>query len=294
MENQQNKNIEDALSDLRKEIDEMDNQLISLLGKRMQIVDQVGKLKENNSEKFFIRSNREADMIKNLVNRCDTRFPKSSIVGIWRKIIAAANMHEQKLEVAIHNPNKTADYEHLIKDYYNHEMPISSHDKSLDIISCLEKGESQIGGFSLSQKSANPDDKWWINLAKSNSDIKIFAKLPFVKLSDVKGIHENSDNLNKDLVIAAITKVEKSLEDNSFIYIEVSEETSEEALIKTLENADLTPKLLDSSRVDDKKAYFFEVGGFHEENSQQIADFRKSAINPELRILGYYALPILI
>ena len=69
MENQHNKNSSTTLQDLRSEIDKIDNQMIELLGQRMAIVSRVGELKKNNNEKFFIKSNREADMIKDLIKK---------------------------------------------------------------------------------------------------------------------------------------------------------------------------------------------------------------------------------
>ena len=74
-ENQQNKKL--AL--FREQIDEIDLKILNLLKDRMEIVKNVGELKKSCNEKFYIRSNREADMIKNLVNLAEDKFPKSVI-----------------------------------------------------------------------------------------------------------------------------------------------------------------------------------------------------------------------
>ena len=79
-ENQQNKKL--AL--FREQIDEIDLKILNLLKDRMEIVKNVGELKKSYNEKFYIRANREADMIKNLVNLADDKFPKSTIINIWR------------------------------------------------------------------------------------------------------------------------------------------------------------------------------------------------------------------
>jgi len=92
------------LQDLRNEINAIDDKMISLLQQRMDIVSEVAKFKTDNHDTFFIRSAREADMIKSLVSKTKGCFPKATIVDIWRKIITASNMHEQKLSFAIHNP----------------------------------------------------------------------------------------------------------------------------------------------------------------------------------------------
>ena len=65
------------LKDLRKEIDAIDEQLISLFKQRMKVVKRVGVLKKKDDIKFFIRSAREADMIKNLLKKSGKNLPKS-------------------------------------------------------------------------------------------------------------------------------------------------------------------------------------------------------------------------
>jgi chorismate mutase len=66
MQNQQNKTpeLQKTLNLFRQDIDQIDHQIIALLEERMEIISQVGELKKSNKEKFFIRSSREADMIK--------------------------------------------------------------------------------------------------------------------------------------------------------------------------------------------------------------------------------------
>ena len=55
------------LSKLRNEIDKIDDQLITLLKDRLEIVKQVGQHKSKNSlSRSFIRSGREAEMVRNL------------------------------------------------------------------------------------------------------------------------------------------------------------------------------------------------------------------------------------
>ena len=144
-QNQQNKTCEPALLALRQDIDKIDDQIISLLKARMEVVTKVGEFKKNNQEKFFIRSNREADMIKNLVEKSKGVLSSTTVMGIWRKIITAANMHEQPLRIAIHNPRDVVDYAYLVREYYNDLVPIRNFDSVSNVALELEKGEAQIG-----------------------------------------------------------------------------------------------------------------------------------------------------
>jgi chorismate mutase len=104
-ENQHNKNLQE----LRNEIDEIDQEIINLINRRMSIIPKVSEVKKNNNEKFFIKSSREADMIKNLIKKVENNSLKLAIINIWRKIITTANNCEQKLKIGIHNPSSQAE-----------------------------------------------------------------------------------------------------------------------------------------------------------------------------------------
>jgi chorismate mutase / prephenate dehydratase len=293
MENQQNKTSEPALLALRQEIDTIDNQIIDLLGKRMQVINRVGELKKSNNEKFFIRSNREADMIKDLIKKSHSDFPKSAIVSIWRKIIASANMHEQSLNIALHNPKNVSDYSYLLREYYYDAVPINSHDSTSNVVAELEKGSAQIGVFELpraheDQEKGDMSDNWWIGLANNRSGIKIFAKIPFI---------ESGDHNQINLVALAIKESEKSQEDNSLIYVEAKKEVSRSQILAAFIEQDLKAKILKSVKlpqVDDVIFYLIELEGFYSEEDVAIKNLTKSKHRPYVKVLGTYARPIQI
>ncbi len=305
MENQQNKTCEAALLALRQEIDAVDNKIVELLGNRMQIINRVGELKQNNNEKFFIRSSREADMIKDLIKKSDSTlpksvFPKSAIVSIWRKIITAANMREQKLAIAIHNPKDIPDYSYLVREYYCAAVPIISYDSTTSVVSEIEKGEAQIGVFALPQLSRDESDKregagenWWISLANNKSGIKVFAKIPFVEAARKQD--EIDDAIS--LVAVAIKPAEKSSEDNSLLYVEVKKEVSRSQIMSGLAEQGLSAKILKTVKlpqVDDVIFYLVELEGFHTDEDEAIKAFSKSKIRPYAKLLGCYAVPVKI
>ncbi len=296
MENQHNKTGEEALLALRQEIDAIDHQIVALLSQRMEVINRVGDLKKNNQEKFFIRSSREADMIKDLLKKSDGKFPKSAIVSIWRKIIAAANMHEQALNIALHNPKNISDYVYLLREYYYDAVPIISHDSTTNVVSDIEKGTAHIGIFALpkatdDQEKSDIADNWWIGLANNKSGIKVFAKVPFVE--SIK----KSDRDQTSLVAVAIKPAEKSQEDNTLLYVEVKKEISRSQILAALAESDLQANILKSvklQRVDDVVFYLIELSGFYEDESMAIKNFTKSKIRPYAKVLGSYALTIKI
>lgn len=298
MENQHNKSQETALQAFRVDIDKIDDQLISLLEQRMQIITKVGELKKNNQEKFFIRSNREADLIKNLVKKPDLTFPKSAIISIWRKIITVANMCEQSLRIAIHNPKNISDYEYLVKEYYSDVAPILMMDSATNVVAEIEKGEVQIGIFALPQEiedflqKEDSGENWWINLANNRAGLRVFAMIPFAEFSA-----QNKNFNSIRLVAAAIKNPEKSSDDSSLLYVEVGNEISKPQILSAFKEQDLSAKILKSVKLRQVESiifYLIELQGFYLETDEVIKKFSKSKIKPYVKILGHYATPIQI
>ena len=293
-ENQQNK----TLALFREQIDEIDLKILNLLKDRMAVIKNVGDLKKSYNEKFYIRSNREADMIKNLVNLAENKFPKSAIINIWRKIITTANMNEQELRIAIHNPKNISDYTYLIREYYNNDVPIINYDSANSVVSDLENNNAQIGIFALpssndeSDKKEDTKENWWISLANNRIGLKIFAKIPFVEFE------QKDKNVNSiQLVATAIKEPEKSNSDNTIITIETSKEVSKSAILSALKEVELDGKILKSAQIiqfDGIKFHLIELKGFYLENDEILKKFSQTKIKSYIKVLGHFAQTILI
>ncbi len=290
VENQQDK----ALQALRNEIDKIDDQVIFLLKQRMEVVAQVAELKKNNQEKFFIKSAREADMIKDLVKKAGDNFPKTLIVDLWRKIITAANMREQSLSIAIHNPKNISDYEYLVRGYYCDTIPLDSFDSAGSVVLELEKNSAKIAIFSLPNQSDEREKKedmkenWWMTLANNNLGLRVFAKIPFVEFSD-----ENKNQVQ--LVAVAAKEPEKSGSDNTLIYVETGKEISTSQVLAALKEQNLAAKILKSVKLQQVEGvvfYLIDVEGFYLEKDAALVGFKKNKIKPFIKILGHYATPI--
>ena len=297
MENQHNNN---KLIDLRGQIDQIDNQIITLLNQRMGIVAKVGELKRSNGEKFFIKSAREADMIKNLIEKAHENqessplIPKSVIVSIWRKIITSANNLEQEIKIAFHNPGqKYNSCHHILREYYADFIPIHDYSSSTNTIAAIEKNSAQIGIFTLSDMENKNDDldHWWINMAASQSGLKVFAKIPFIHYQ------KNHGEITEDLFAVAIKNAEKSLDDKSLLLVELDKEFSSHLLAKSFTNVGLKAKIIKQAKIKEIRNinfYLVEIEGFFEAEDEKIKSLSKSRIKPHVKIIGHYPTPILL
>jgi chorismate mutase len=278
-ENQQDKNLQF----FRAEIDKIDDQIIALLQERLKVVAKVANLKQNNGEKFFIKSARESDMIKNLIKKAGTNLAPSLIVNIWRKIITNANMHEQPIKVVIHNPKDIHDYKYLIREYYSEIVPINELDSASSIILELEKNNEQIAVFSVPNSFAEDEENWWINLANNKIGLKIFAKAPLIKYADNEG---------SELFLAAVKKPEKSESDSSLMVIEFDDKLPKSELLTVLETYGFQAKILKSVKIKQMAQVTFnlvEVEGFYLEDDAALALLQKDKTHPFVKIIGHFA-----
>lgn len=293
IENQQNKNLQQ----IRSEIDLIDNQIIELLKQRMILIPLVSQIKKNNREKFFIKSSREADMIKNLVNKVDNNFLKLAIIKIWRKIITVANMEEQIIKIGIHNPNSVSDYEYIVKDYYCEQVEINNYGNVSDLILAIQNSQINIAIFKIPDDPNNFEKKdsfqenWWINLANNQIGLKIYAKIPLVELNSKK----KKTNIN--LIACAIKDYEKSIEDKTLICIELSENISKNQIQNWLNNNKIEAKFLKDTKLNQINGvifYLLEIEGFFIEEDFKNLEFITGMPKPFIKILGHYPSPIVM
>ena len=96
----------DKLKQLRKEIDLIDNEILSLLNKRMEIVKKVGELK-NNTDTPIYRPEREREIINRLTKLSKEQngiLGEEEIEAIFLEIFAISRTLERKERIAFLGP----------------------------------------------------------------------------------------------------------------------------------------------------------------------------------------------
>ena len=79
---------DDKINKLRKEIDDIDNQLLRLIMSRSLIVEKIGTSKD--ITKNVEDKNRESQVINRLIDLHQGNFPKDSLIRLWREIFSAS------------------------------------------------------------------------------------------------------------------------------------------------------------------------------------------------------------
>ena len=161
--------MEDSkLSELRNKIDAIDDKLLAMLSARAELVLEVGKLKKQSPESNFIRSGREAKMLRELLAKNKNKLPPALIRSLWRSIISASLKLENGLKIAL--PAGADLPLHLaVIDYFGSFTEYKEYEAEDEILDSIDK--HKVGVFTLSSG-------WWLKLAeKDHQNLKIFAKL---------------------------------------------------------------------------------------------------------------------
>jgi len=101
--------MEDKLKQLREQIDSIDNEILTLLNKRMEIVKKVGELKNNTNAPIY-RPEREKEIIERLAKLSKSQngiLTKEEIEAIFLEIFAISRSLERKERIAFLGPEGT-------------------------------------------------------------------------------------------------------------------------------------------------------------------------------------------
>jgi chorismate mutase/prephenate dehydratase len=97
---------DDVLKPLRDEIDAIDDQILDLLNRRADLVKQVGRIKQERQDPFYVPV-RERAIVERLASRNPGPFPSEAIRPVFQEIISACLSLELPLKVAYLGPEAT-------------------------------------------------------------------------------------------------------------------------------------------------------------------------------------------
>jgi len=268
---------EDDISLLRKKIDKIDHAIIDLLKDRIEIVAQVGHLKAKKAKPgfSFIRSGREAQMLRDLTKKIGNSFPQAAIATIWRMIISASLNVEQSLKISAYVSNNDNSCYWLAREYYGNFTNITIEHSCEKIIQDVVSGKISVGILPIIDNDSNP---WWVRPPQEKNDIYVFARIPFVEQSDKQG--------NAALAIANVMP-EATEDDISIFVVHLDDEA--EVVSRMFKKAGLNPKFL----TGDSGKYLIEIAEFINPNDKRIAEIKRNfAAGDSIRLIGNYAAPI--
>src|ERR1700722_4272781 len=167
-----------SLTDLRREIDRIDEAMHELLLERGQIIDTLIAVKKTEETGSAFRPAREADMMRRLVKRHRGNLPLDTAESIWRVIISTFTYVQSPF--AVHADLSAGDA--MMRDsarfHFGFTVPFVPHAGASSVVAAVSESKGDLGLVpAFATPGAGP---WWAAL-EFDAAPKIIARLPFVE-----------------------------------------------------------------------------------------------------------------
>jgi chorismate mutase len=224
-----------ALDDLRRRIDQIDDQLHDLIMQRAEVVESVARAKKRGGI-ATVRPGREATLLRRLIQRHRGRFPRPVLVRLWRELISGAVSLQGEFSVAVYAPGAMADYWDMARDHYGSHMPMLAFHSATEVLRALSEGRAAVGVLPMPAEGERAP--WWPLLTASGATApRIIARLPFAGRGNARGE-------NVDALVVGQAEFDSTGDDRSFLALEIEGDLSRARLIGALKEAGLAVTLI--------------------------------------------------
>src|SRR5271156_60666 len=167
-----------SLTDLRRDIDRIDEQMHGLLIKRGEIIDRLIAAKKTQEVGSAFRPAREAEMMRRLVGRHHGNLPLETAESIWRVIISTFTYVQAPFSVHADLSAGDALMRDSARFHFGFTVPFEPHMGGASVVEAVSESKGDLGlvpAFAIA--GAGP---WWAAL-EFDAAPKIIARLPFVE-----------------------------------------------------------------------------------------------------------------
>lgn len=276
------------LETLRAEVDRLDGELLGILEKRIAIVKDIAAAKEDDGTALAFRPGREANVLRNILEKHSSDLPDVVVASIWREIISAVCRMQKPMSISITAPEKSVGYWDLARSHFGSATPMTLHKSPTVVLREVSSDPSKLGVMPW----LNIDrDTWWVHLAQGGEDVpKILAALPFT---------HNSSGSFEDLnaLVIGQANAEPSGDDISLVVVVTENEVSRARLNEYLEKSGLGGHCMDSRSPAVEEGdwlHLFQIPDFIVAGDEKLVAFADLIGKGVIKtvILGAYAVPI--
>ncbi|MGA2193535.1 MAG: prephenate dehydratase [Nitrospirota bacterium] len=131
------------IEELRKVIDEIDDQILDLLNRRSNLVIEIGRIKKEQKAELHV-PNREKEIVDRLSAKNKGPFPNESLIAVLREVFSASLSLEQPIKIAYLGPRSTFTHQACIQrfGYSPQYVPVNS---IKEVFAEVERGLAEYG-----------------------------------------------------------------------------------------------------------------------------------------------------
>lgn len=274
-----------SLDDLRRQVDRIDNALHDLLIERTALVGQIGALNDKDQAPL-LAPGREAEIIRRLLSRHRGRFPRVTLVRLWREMISGMVALQAPVTVAVFMPDRGTGYLELARDQYGNNTPMTPWRSPGQVVHAVAEGAAQIGVLPMPDR--DEAEGWWLSLTGDSAALpKIIARLPFSGPGQGRG-----DGI--EALAVGLHQPVATGYDRSWLAVETVPDISRARLRSVLAAAGIEPTQLSATqRSDDSWLQLVEISGHMTNEDPRLArlmDGRQTVLRAV--VLGGYPVPL--
>lgn len=273
------------LEQLRRRIDEIDDQLQELLNERVEIVFRVGARKSSGGGVAAHQPAREAEIIRRLVTRNYGGLPAATLVRMWRELLAATVSLQGLFTIAVFAPPEAPGFWDLARDQYGSHTPMLAYGSSGQVIRAVTERQAAIGILPMPREE--DPDPWWRHLLSTHDDVPhVIARLPF-------GARGNA-RCGTDALVIGRDPLQATGRDRTLIAAENAPDISRGRLFSMLSALGLSCTFMASCEHADGVYTLIEIDGFVPISDPRLERFRAQLGGALYRLMrfGGYAVPL--
>lgn len=227
-----------SLSELRREVDAIDDAIHDLLVTRANLSQEIGQHPERTTDETGLplaRPARKAEILRRILGRPEKGVPSRSLIRIWCEILASGPGEHGTLHVfagdhAVH-------YQDLARTYFGSLMAMVSHASATAAVHACADNPRSVGIVPLAD-SGGEGAGWWTHLAPAGvAGPRVVARIPFVR--DDGG----NQTFPQAFAIAALEQ-EETGDDTTLLVLETEGEISRQRLQSFLYEAGFRARIL--------------------------------------------------
>ena len=166
----------DPLRAIRSRIDAIDAAMHRLLIERSGVIAELIRVKGTAAPGAAFRPDREADMMRRLVERHEGALPITAVEHIWREIITTFTAMQAPFGIAAGPAPDPLAMRDTIRFYFGFSIPVVLCDTTEAAIRLVAAQGGRIAVI-----AAASGGRWWTELAGRTAP-KVFGRLPFIEL----------------------------------------------------------------------------------------------------------------
>ena len=132
------------LDAIRQRIDELDDQLIKLISERAALAQEVGAFKKDNNDDSYYRPEREAQILRRVMDKNEGPLSNDELVRLFRELISACLAMEEPLKIAYLGPEGTFTQTAALK-HFGHSVTTVANSGIDQVFRDVQSGACQFG-----------------------------------------------------------------------------------------------------------------------------------------------------